>query len=579
MRISIGHLLRNSIRGALKEERSIFWQKVAFPITLIAAICYLPSLILRPLFIPDEVRYAAIPLEMSETGNWAVPHFVGLKYFEKPVLGYWLNTISIEIFGRNEFAVRLPGFLAMLGVAFIISVLVLKVRKDYEVARYTGIAYVLCGLVFGLGTLNILDNLFSFFVAASIASFFFGSVTSGKHRLLWVLGAGVASGLAVMTKGFLGVVFPIAVLGPYLLWSGILLEFLPLCFLTVIIAGLVVVPWGLVVNAKDPNFWNYFFWEEHVRRFASSEAQHPEAWWFFIPILILGLVPWLLFAPAVFSGIKKTPRDSLNRLIYCWAIFPFLLVSASRGKLPTYILPCFAPIMLWGCEGLFAYIRAGGTKALEVGSRIFSALCLIILLTLIVIQSGLTKAPPVFELPAERINLIISITSLICFVFITYRADFKKNAMQGLRVFSLCPIIFYICTSIVIPNQFIEKRAPGADLLSAATSFSSETTLISDFRLAASIGWYLKRRDFYIALDGNELSYGLNQPEGQRRWLKDAKAISNLVQSENSKGKDVVLVMREQRWKNFSDSVPETNRKKIFGGVLVLYYPPTDPVS
>ncbi len=70
---------------------------------------YLLPLGLRPMVVPDEARYGVIPAEMIDTGDWVVPHLIGIRYFEKPVLGYWLTAVSFLGFGENTFALRLPS--------------------------------------------------------------------------------------------------------------------------------------------------------------------------------------------------------------------------------------------------------------------------------------------------------------------------------------------------------------------------------------------------------------------------------------------------------------------------------------
>ncbi len=88
-----------------------FYIKYRYQLLLTALFLaiYILPLGVRPLIIPDEARYAEIPREMVATGNWVVPHFNGLRYFEKPVFGYWTHAISIRLFGENNFAVRLPA--------------------------------------------------------------------------------------------------------------------------------------------------------------------------------------------------------------------------------------------------------------------------------------------------------------------------------------------------------------------------------------------------------------------------------------------------------------------------------------
>jgi len=88
------------------------WKRYALLLLLAYLVIYILPLGVRPVMIPDEARYAEIPREMITTGNWVSPHLNGLRYFEKPVLGYWLTGISMQLFGDNAFAMRLPSALS-----------------------------------------------------------------------------------------------------------------------------------------------------------------------------------------------------------------------------------------------------------------------------------------------------------------------------------------------------------------------------------------------------------------------------------------------------------------------------------
>ena len=84
----------------------ISWQKSLFILLALFILSYLLPLNLRPVFIPDEVRYGEISREILSSGNWLVPHFIGFRYFEKPPMGYWLNALSLFLFDQNGFSVR-----------------------------------------------------------------------------------------------------------------------------------------------------------------------------------------------------------------------------------------------------------------------------------------------------------------------------------------------------------------------------------------------------------------------------------------------------------------------------------------
>ncbi|MGA8181695.1 MAG: phospholipid carrier-dependent glycosyltransferase, partial [Desulfobacterales bacterium] len=118
---------------------------------------YILPLGIRPIIIPDESRYAEIPREMIASGNWIVPKLNGLRYFEKPVLGYWLNALSIELFGENAFAVRFPSAMATGLSAFIIFLLVRRFSGELSAEISAALIFLTSFIVYGIGTFNILD--------------------------------------------------------------------------------------------------------------------------------------------------------------------------------------------------------------------------------------------------------------------------------------------------------------------------------------------------------------------------------------------------------------------------------------
>jgi 4-amino-4-deoxy-L-arabinose transferase len=105
---------------------------------------YILPLGFRPIFIPDESRYAEIPREMIASGDWVVPRLDGIRYFEKPVLGYWLNAISIKMFGENAFAVRFPSAMATGLSAFIIFLLIRRFSNRNFLGAITAVIFLTC---------------------------------------------------------------------------------------------------------------------------------------------------------------------------------------------------------------------------------------------------------------------------------------------------------------------------------------------------------------------------------------------------------------------------------------------------
>ena len=337
-------------------------------------LCILPMTV-RPLLIPDETRYAEVPREMISTGDWIVPKINGLRYFEKPVMGYWLSAASIKTFGENKFAVRFPMALSTGLVALLIFFLCSNCYgARSHLPKMVAFIYLTTLGVVALGTVAVLDTPLTLFLTATLASFFLATEekpSSGRERI-FLLGAGIFAGCAFLTKGFLAFAVPVLTIGPYLILQGRWKDTLRMLFLPVTGALLVSLPWAILIHMREPDFWNYFFWNEHVRRFLSDTAQHKEAFWFFLAVLPVMFMPWVLFLPAAVIGLwnKKWANNSEKRMVIfclCWFIFPFLFFSASSGKLITYILPCFPPLTILFAIGLHHVSFGDNKKIIQLG--------------------------------------------------------------------------------------------------------------------------------------------------------------------------------------------------------------------
>ena len=295
-------------------------------------VIYILPLGQRPLIMPDETRYAEIPREMLSTGDWVVPRLAGLRYFEKPPLGYWVNAISISLLGEHEFAVRLPSAVAAGLTALAVFGFARTVSRCAKTGIFAAAVYLTFVEVYVVGTFNVLDNLLTLFLTATIIAFH-RAVVSRDAR--FALLAGLAAGGAFLTKGFLGFAIPALVLTPWLLWERRFLRSLPHAFLAVLAAIAISAPWAVLVHLHEVDFWSYFFWEEHIRRFLGEDAQHPEPLLYFVVLLPVFAFPWLCLLPAAFSG-QRTRLSSSRwrsewRLIWIWAVLPVrLLLPVSR---------------------------------------------------------------------------------------------------------------------------------------------------------------------------------------------------------------------------------------------------------
>src|SRR5208283_3576370 len=290
----------------------------------------------RRLVHPDEGRYAEIPREMTVSGDWVTPRLNGIKYFEKPALQYWLTAAAYEAFGVHQWTARLwPALSGYLGVLFIGYVgwrLGGAVLGLYSAAALAGCLWYALN-----AHLLTLDAGLTFWMSLGLGSLFLAQRADALPRQgrRWMWAAWAALALATLSKGLIGIVLPGAALCAYTLlvrdwglWRRLHL------LSGAIIFCLIAVPWFAVVSVRNPEFFDFFFIHEHFTRFLTTEHRRQGAWWYFVPVFVGGILPWLsVFAWNAHRAWRDAP-DSANRFNWqrfalVWAAVIFLFFSAS----------------------------------------------------------------------------------------------------------------------------------------------------------------------------------------------------------------------------------------------------------
>lgn len=307
---------------------------------------------LRPLFNPDEGRYAEIPREMLAGGDWVIPHLNGLAYIEKPPLQYWATAAALSVFGRGEFAARFYTAccaLATAGVAWLVAWTLWGTAAAWRAAAVLSSM----ALFVVLGQLLTLDMSLTFYMTLSLAGFLLAQPApmGSRSQRRWMLVAWAAAALGVLTKGLVAGAIPAAVL---LLYSAYSRDFSPWRRLHAAV-GLplflaIAVPWHWIAALRMPEFLQFFFVHEHFQRYLTPSADREEVWWFFAAVFALGSIPWTLPALRVVAvgWRRRVPRGQFDPMLFLWiwVVFICLFFSLSDSKLIPYILPAMPGLAL-----------------------------------------------------------------------------------------------------------------------------------------------------------------------------------------------------------------------------------------
>ena len=508
---------------------------------------FILSLFGRPLFIPDEVRYAEIAREMIVHGNWIVPRLDGLLYFEKPPLGHWLNAMSLFLFGENEFAVRFASAIAAGSTALIAYVLSRRFFQSQRTALLAVFIYLTFFEIQVVGTMSVLDSIFTLVLNAGIAAIVLAAMAGNREgQTRWLLVGGGLLGLAFLAKGFLAFVVPGLVLGAWLLWQRNFDLLLKRSWLAVLAAIVVVAPWAIAIHLQQPDFWRYFVVVEHLQRFAAENAQHKAPIYYFVVALPVVAFPWFFLLPSALKGILATPGDASLRsarvFLALWVLLPLAFFSIASGKLITYILPCFLPFAILMAHGLDQSLsgKVDTRRWTRAGLVLIALGFLAGLAGLLVAQWGLLGEAPFQADELGKFTVLAASLALaagLAVAAVFFRTTFKPVLAAGMAIAQLVLVLQY-----VLPDEVMQHKAPGEFLEGIGASLQSDTLVITNGSLLRAVSWHLKRDDVYVIQNKGETAYGLDAPDGKGRYLEPPDLARLLM--ENAQQRDVLIVCK-----------------------------------
>jgi len=291
----------------------------------------------------DEPRYAQIAREMLVRHDWITPTLDGRPWLEKPALYYWQAMLAYHIFGVSDSAARLPSAIDATLMIFAVYYFLRRFRPGFELDGALMTAS-LAGVI-GFARAASMDMpLSAAFTIALLA--WFAWYESGSKRFLTLFYAFL--GLGMLAKGPVAPVLAAIIIVVFVLSirsTALLARTLWLPGITLFCA--VAVPWYVAVQMRNPEFFRVFILEHNLARFRTNLYHHTEPLWYFVPVLLLALIPWTMFVVAAAMEVARawwqrraiSSTESLNIFLVIWILIPVIFFSMSQSKLPGYILP------------------------------------------------------------------------------------------------------------------------------------------------------------------------------------------------------------------------------------------------
>jgi len=505
-----------------------------------------------PLNAPDSARYAEIPREMTVTHDYVIPHLNGLPYLEKPPFFYWLQAISIKIFGVNDFAVSLPnavmGFLCCLVVLF-------ATRKIYGhlAAILSAIILATSSLFFALTRIVTLDMTLTFFLTAALMSFILGAKEEGRAKqkyYMWLMY--IFAACAAMTKGLVGAIFPSAIIFFWVLfcreWSSIKKYCIPSGMIIIL---LLVAPWHILVQLKNPDFFKFYFIGEHFLRYLTPYSDRAQPFGFLLVVFLGGFFPWTVFLLQsirynflYYSKDKSSYKYKAFVFLIIWAAFIFLFYTFSHSKLITYILPIFPPFAI-----LVGNYCAANLKYVNLKNQGVHIGFLSVSLLYIIIGIGLLLAPHFIDFTKQSISIsCLSYAWLFALVggFAIYIC-YYFNLLYGVVALVIVTAGVFYCTNPII--TVINNKSIKPLILILQQRLQPNDEVASYDYYFQDLPFYLQRTVDVVHYKG-ELEYGANHQKNADQWMLN---FTSFFKTWNS-NKKMYMIIEKSKYNEFSVS-------------------------
>jgi 4-amino-4-deoxy-L-arabinose transferase-like glycosyltransferase len=473
----------------------------------------------------DEPRYAQVAREMLARHNWITPTLGGKPWLEKPALYYWQAMLAYRAFGVSDWAARLPSALDATLMVWAVYLFLRRFRPGFQLdgALMTASAAGVIGFARAASTDMPLTATFTI---ALLAWFAWHETTSNRYLALF----NVFLGLATLAKGPVAILLAVVIIAVFAAAKG---EY-RLIGRTLWIPGVllfcaVTLPWYIAVQMRNPEFFRVFILEHNLARFGADVYHHKEPWWYYLPVTLLGLIPWTMFAvEAVTERIRAwwaqgrellQSETGLNAFLLIWLMVPVVFFSFSESKLPGYIVPALPAGTLLLAEYVRRRISADEHEQLLpiVLHSVVASLPIVpaMLLPYVLQQHRLPWGQATAISCGFAVVLVIGIA-------ITLRSQF---GLRVLRFVTLVPVVVAVAAVLRLGAPVLDATLSARPLAAALRRVESKPLPVAVFQISRETEYGI---EFYCNQSTDRYELG-QVPSGEHLLVAPEGAQTNIA--------------------------------------------------
>ncbi len=444
---------------ATANSKQVQWQEIL----LLAGFCaffFFYGLSFFGLLGADEPRYAQVAREMLARHDWVTPTLGGQPWMEKPALYYWQAIISFHIFGVSDWAARIPS---ALDASLLVFATYFFLRRFRSGSALDGALIVASSAaMIGFARAASTDMPLAAMFGIGMLAWYAWNQTGTK---LFLASFYVLIALGTLAKGPVAPILAVGVIGTFaiahsdfrILWKTLWLP-------GILLFCAVALPWYVAVQIKNPDFFRVFILEHNFARFGTNLYRHKQPFWYYVPIVLVSLVPWMFFAIAAFLEAAQTWLNARRQRIQdvdgwpiflvVWLIVPVAFFSLSQSKLPGYILPAIPAGTLLIAEYLSRQTNAKNAPSLSdrflvVVHSVATALLLVpaLMIRYILLQHRIS-----WDKPAAIAFTIAAVFAIVMVIIL------RKRGLGMLRTMTMIPVVVALAIVLRFGTSTIDSK-------------------------------------------------------------------------------------------------------------------------